>query len=388
MGIQQMMSEKSNPASIWRLTLGLALIGCGSSEQSADTGGSTSQSAAQGASADETSESPAVAAKKKRARDEVWEDEKGQKWFGNVPMDAFFDRPDEVAANTSPIGGQSVAVAQSETPMPAEAEKPGDSPPNNEPSPTEVVPVPENTATTVAGADAPAADAWESLIPTTILEEEVKSIRNFLQETVNSVGNYNSSMMMIPPKVATLAALAEVARLQKDSVSWKQDANYVRDLAGKMNASPLQRGAKDQKRLLELYESIADILNRSRPAGLDVPPETDSFSETAEMRSLMKRMEEAEKLMKTEIASAEALGTKKSMVAHEAAVLGVLAKIVTQPGYGYEEDAEFKGYANGIVQATQNLKDAAEGGDFSGFEAAMSGIATNCQNCHSKYKND
>ena len=387
-----MLSEKSFPAPIGRLTFSLAtfcvaLIGCGKSELSEETAVSTSQPAAHDESAAGPSETPVVAAGKRRARDEVWEDEKGQKWFGNVPMDVFFDRPDEVAANMTAIGDQPVAVAQSEATMPAEAEKPAGAPGKVESPPTEATPEPEKTAMEVAS-DAPAADAWESLIPTPILEEEVKSIRNFLQETVNSVGNYNSSMMMIPPKVATLAALAEVARQQKESVSWKADANYVRDLAGKMNSSPLQRGAKDQKRLQELFESIADILNRSKPAGLEAPPETDSFAETAEMRSLMKRMEEAEKLMKTEIASADALGSRKAMVAHEASVLGVLAKIVTQPGYGYEEDAEFKGYANGIVQATQNLKNASEGGDFSGFEAAMSGIATNCQNCHSKYKND
>jgi cytochrome c556 len=387
-----MLSEKSFPAPVGRLTFCLAtfsvaLTGCGRSEPSEETAVATSQPAAHDASATGLSETPAVAARKARARDEVWEDEKGQKWFGNVPMDVFFDRPDEVAANTTAIGNQPVAVAQSEAPMPAEGEKPADAPVKVESPPTEATPVAEKTAMAVVS-DAPEADGWESLIPTTILEEEVKSIRNFLQETVNSVGNYNSSMMMIPPKVATLAALAEVARQQKESVSWKADANYVRDLAGKMNSSPLQRGAKDQKRLQELFESIADILNRSKPAGLEAPPETDSFAETAEMRSLMKRMEEAEKLMKTEIASADALGSRKAMVAHEASVLGVLAKIVTQPGYGYEEDAEFKGYANGIVQATQNLKNASEGGDFSGFEAAMSGIATNCQNCHSKYKND
>jgi cytochrome c556 len=266
----------------------------------------------------------------------------------------------------------SAAATETETPQPA---------------PASTTPAPEKP-TESATTETAAADSWDALIPVAVLDEEIKNIRNFLQETVSSVGNYNSSMMMIPPKVATLAALAEVAHLQGQSVSWKDDAIYIRDLAGKMNSSPLQRGAKDQKRLQELFESIADILNRSKPAGLEAPPETDSFAETAEMRSLMKRMEEAEKLMKTEVGSADALTAKKAFVQHEAAVLGVLAKIVTQPGYGYEDDAEFKGFASGIVAATQSLQDAAEGGDFSGFEAAMSGIATNCQNCHSKYKND
>ncbi|MFN5798600.1 MAG: hypothetical protein ACK5AN_13820, partial [Planctomyces sp.] len=35
----------------------------------------------------------AAAPAKPRERNEVWTDEKGQKWFGNVPMDAFFDQP-------------------------------------------------------------------------------------------------------------------------------------------------------------------------------------------------------------------------------------------------------------------------------------------------------
>ncbi|MEN9556599.1 MAG: hypothetical protein RLZZ232_2885 [Planctomycetota bacterium] len=386
-----MMSEKSLPSSVLTLTFSLGLIGCGGGETASSPEAASAAQAMQQSSAptDTPATATTAAAEKQHARDEVWVDDKGQKWFGKVPMDAFFDKPYEVATNTAPIAGASQAVASAEPAMESasadsaaatETETP-------QPAPASTTPAPEKP-TESATTETAAADSWDALIPVAVLDEEIKNIRNFLQETVSSVGNYNSSMMMIPPKVATLAALAEVAHLQGQSVSWKDDAIYIRDLAGKMNSSPLQRGAKDQKRLQELFESIADILNRSKPAGLEAPPETDSFAETAEMRSLMKRMEEAEKLMKTEVGSADALTAKKAFVQHEAAVLGVLAKIVTQPGYGYEDDAEFKGFASGIVAATQSLKDAAEGGDFSGFEAAMSGIATNCQNCHSKYKND
>jgi soluble cytochrome b562 len=235
---------------------------------------------------------------------------------------------------------------------------------------------------------AAAADGWETLMPVATLDEEVKNIRNFFQENVSSVGSYNSSMMMIPPKVATLAALAEIARNSGESVSWKDDAAYVRDLAKKMNENPLQRGAKDQKRLQELFESVADILNRSKPSGLEEPPETDSFAEVADMRSLMKRMEEAEKILKTEVSSEDALGSKKTVVAHEAAILSTLANVVIQKGYGYEDDNEFTGYGKSIVEAAQSAKQAGDSGDYSGFEAAMSKVATTCQNCHSKYKND
>lgn len=363
------------------LTLVLTVSGC--------TGGSQSDApaAAQTASQSPSAENAADAAAstqppaRQRGRNEVWTDEKGQKWFGNVPMDAFFDQPWEVASNSTATGAPSAATEMAaEQPGEKTAETVAATTPPAEPAPTAA---PTSEAPAAAGA----ADSWDQLLPLADLDEEIKSIRNFLQETVSSVGNYNSSMMMIPPKVATLAALAEVARKRQESVSWKDDAAWVRDLAKKMNESPLQRGPKDQKRLQELFEGVSDIFNRSKPAGLEDPPEADSFAETAELRSLMKRMEDAEKNLKTEISSADALGSKKTMVQHEAAILAVLAKIATDPGYGYDED-EFRGYGGGVVEAAQGVRTAAEGGDFAGFEAAMSKVATSCQNCHSKYKND
>ena len=69
------------------------------------------------------------------------------------------------------------------------------------------------------------------------------------------------------------------------------------------------------------------------------------------MRLLMHRMDEAEKRMKTEAGTDSALTSRKDMVTHEAALMATIAKIVTLPGYGYEDDPKFKGYANDVVQA-------------------------------------
>jgi len=372
------------------LLMSLTLVTCGCTGSSQPSSAETPQTATDAPpTPDAQPAATAQAPAKPRGRNEVWTDEKGQKWFGNVPMDAFFEQPYEVASNTTAVGVPEAA--------PAAAAEMGDQAPTEQPAaavavttpPTEpATPTPTPTPPdTPAAPAATGGDSWDQLLPLADLDEEIKSIRNFLQETVSSVGNYNSSMMMIPPKVATLAALAEVARQRQESVSWKEDAAWVRDLAKKMNESPLQRGPKDQKRLQELFEGVSDIFNRSKPAGLEEPPAEDSFAESAELRSLMKRMEEAEKTLKTEIGSADALAGKKTMAQHEAAILAVLAKIATDKGYGYDDD-EFRGYGNAVVEAAQAIRSSAEGGDFSGFEAAMSKVATSCQNCHSKYKND
>jgi hypothetical protein len=326
----------------------------------------------------------------KHRRDEVWIDEKGQKWFGNVPMDAFFDNPYEVASDQTSIGGGSVQVASSNDA--GSAEKPavaavGDTP-EMAVGASAADPASGGNSSGEPAAAEPGADSWAGLISMATIDEEVKSIRNFMTENVQSVGTFNSSMLMIPPKAAALGALSEVVKEHSETVSWKDDAKYIRDLSKKINSAPLQRGAKDQKRVQELFEAISDTLNRSRPAGLEEPPETDSFAEVSEMRLLMMRMEDAEKKMKTEAGTESAMGSKKELILHEASMMAVMAKIVSTPGYGYGDDAKFTGYAGDVVNASLAIKAAAEANDFAAYESALTKIATTCSNCHSDYKND
>jgi len=371
----------SRPRRCWRgwaamSALGLLLTGCGGGSEPA----AEPAVAATDDGGEATPQPPTKAEVESRDRDEVWTDASGQKWFGRVPQDAFFDSPYEVATDQTLLAGGAgtTGVGPADTGagmgFAAEGETPGM---QADPAPAE----PEPAAAT---GDL----AWSELISAQVLDDEVKSVRNFLQENVTSVGNFNSSMLMIPPRAATLAALAELARMEPDGISWAEDAGYVRDLAGQINEAPLQRGAKDQRRVMGLYESVSDILNRSTPAGLEEPSAEVTFSDVAEMQLLMKRIESAETLMRTEIGSEDSLREKAEFLVHESSVLGTLTRIISMEGYGYGDDEEFVGYAQQIVNASGQLKDAAATGNFGGYEQAMSAISTACQSCHSVYKNN
>lgn len=334
----------------------------------------------------------APAVSQKRRRDEVWKDENGREWFGNVPMDAFFDQPYSVASDATPIGGSSAVVdaGKSGTTPEMPSESGGDSttvaatdgPPKTAPMSSTPPPDKPSTETPAGG------NEWSALMPIALLDEEAKSIRGFLRENLQSVGNYNSSMLMIPPKAATLAVLAGIAVEHPEKVAWKDDAKYVRDLAKKMNASTLQRGAKDQKRLSELFDALSATMDRSKPAGLDEPAESDGFAETAAMNLLMNRMEECQTRLKTEAGTEAAMTSRKDMVQLEASILGSLAKVITKPGYGYEDDDEFKGYANDVLNATAAMKTAADSGDFAAYESALTTVSTSCTKCHGKYRSE
>ena len=380
--------KQTRPIVAWNCRVALAVVlisfaGCGGSADSPATNiNSPNAGAASGGGTPTASDSEATgatgadgSAPVKHGRGEVWVDAKGQKWFGDVPLDAFFDQPYTVASDATPLGGTASTAVASNVNKPEISD-----------------PATPDTPAATTGAEVPATaaagDSFGEVISAAVLEDEIKNIRNFLNENLQSVGTFNSSMLMIPPKAATLGALAGVAMELPEAITWKEDASYIRNLAKQMNADTLRSGPKDQKRLLELYEAISDTLNRSRPASAEPLPESEGFAEVSEMRLLMHRMDEAEKRMKTEAGTDGAMNSKKDMVAHEAALMATFAKIVTLPGYGYEDDPKFKGYANDVVKAALAIKAAAESNDFATYELSLTKVSTTCSNCHSDYKND
>ena len=316
-----------------------------------------------------------------RRPNERWTDADGVEYLGNVPLDVFFDQPLEVASNGTPLKtgavvGSPVAdplgVSQSDASM-GTGSKAGMDTEGSKPA-------------NVAGMSK--ADDWAALLPAKNLLDEVNQIRNFMNSSLQSVGTYNNSMLSIPGKAAALAALAHIASEHSEQISWKEDAVYIRNLAKKMTETTLQRGKKDQGRLLLLFENIADILNRSRPAGLEEPSPDDSFSDVAEMGFLMARMADAERRMKNEAGNESGFASRKEMVRHEAMIMASLTKVIAKEEYGYGDDPEFVGYAQKVIEACDTIRDSADTGTFSAYDLALSRISTNCQECHSLYKNN
>jgi len=243
------------------------------------------------------------------------------------------------------------------------------------------------TSPTMSIAESLPSRVWDSILPADVLQSEVISIRNFLNQKLQSVGRYNSAVTMIPARAATVAVLAGIAMQHSGNISWKEDAGYIRDLAASMNKTPLQRGPADQRRLLGLFENLVDTLNRSRPGGLVAPDPDTPLSEVAEMGLVMKRMEESEHRLRTEV-NESSFETRTDLVVHEAAILSGLMHVMMSQSYGFSDDPEFKGFAQQILLSGQAMRDAADKGNFGEFELSLSRVAGTCQACHREYKSN
>ena len=372
LAVAEFTCRPKNPVAFAFATALMFLIGCGGGNAPAPAETQSAQPAIQSTTVTPPPASSDGISNRPRRQDERWKDANGVEYLGNVPLDVFFDQPYSVASDMTPLNGVAPTNGQSPPTVPA----------MDNGLPTSVTPSPDPPATVESGGQ-----TWDELMPMTVIDEEITSIRNFLNQSLQSVGSYNRAMLMVPPNAATVAVLSGIVMQHPEDISWKEDAIYIRDLAKKMNESTLMPGKKDQDRLLKLFESLADTLNRSRPADLDEPPADDDFAAVAEMRYVMMRMSQAETKLKTEV-NEGGFASKKDMVRHESAILGTMAKIVSLEEYGYGDDEEYVGYAQRIVQGAKAAINAAEGGDYNTYELALSKVSTACQECHAAFKNN
>ncbi len=353
------------------------VIGCGGSDAPPQANTPASGSAAP--SNDAPSSTATASTDRPHRQNERWTDANGVEYLGQVPLDVFFDQPYVVASDQTPLGGVANSVAE---PAAGGMSSTGVVPPQNGAPTEDSTSTEPPTAVAIAGAS-----GWEEMMPMETITSEINTVRNFLNESLQSVGAYNRSMLMVAPNAAALAVLSGIVMEHPGNVNWKEDAGYIRDIAKQMNAETLQLGKKDQDRLLRLFESMASVLDRSKPAGLKEPVATDTFADVAEMRLVMMRMAAAQKKMKTEAGSASSFESQKEMINHEASILGTMTHVVTLPGYGYEDDQEFVGYAKKIIDAAREVRNAADAGDFGTYELALTKVSTACQECHSQFKN-
>jgi len=284
----------------------------------------------------------------------------GKKWIGDVPRDIFFEDPLSVAADRRPVGGDGVAA----NPMTEPKTDPGETNPPNEP--------PETAS----------AGDWKSVIGIEPLKSEVKAIRNSLTGHLQNVGKFNTGLKEIPSAGATLAVLAAVAASHSDDVSWKKNAKFIRDLAGQMLSDNLARGRKSFDQVKTPFETIIEILDGGNPAELPESKDQAEFSDVADFGHLMQRIDRGFKWILGNARDEESYKEHAAKVRHEAAVMGVLARVIKEEGYGWSDDEDYVKHADTLLKACQTVKEAVAAENFADYDKAIGTIDQLCTQCH------
>ncbi len=295
----------------------------------------------------------------------------GPREIDGIPFDVFFDRPLEVASDSTTGASPGVAMTQ----------------------PVATTEATTETADNTTASETPAAAAvsWSTLISAESINDEVRFLRNEMQSRLTNMGAYKRSTLEIPVFGSSIAFFAEIAARHDGEISWKENAKYIRVLGTRI--SEVSSSAQGQTRnsydeVNNAFLTINEILNNNTPAELpEVEDEAPDFADFADMTYLMKRVERGQQWMQTNTGSESGFNDKAATAIRETAVLAAMSEAFKAEGYGYNEDEEFTGYLDILRDAGTGMKKAVEEKDFSKYDELRSQAGQQCTQCHSVYKN-
>lgn len=340
------------------LLVAIAISGCGGDEPAPKEKATKSPKST--STKTKSSQKKQSASKKSSSR-HVRTDADGKKWVGDIPYDVFFDDPLTVASNST-----SVAPANNgNTPAPSASESP---------------------APAGSGTAAGMTDDWKSVVSMEILEAEVKRIRNSMTGNLQAVSQYNAGYKELQIDGGTLAAVAAIIIEHPDSISWKEDAKYMRDLGTSIEEHAQKLGKKSFDATAIPYEQFLSILNRSKAPDIPEAEEKVPFADRADRGTLMRRLDNAFNTLKANVTTEAALEKEKETVLHESGILVALTKVIMHESYDLADDEDYLKLCQEMYDAGKSMEASVAGKDFDAYDSALSKILNSCTQCHTSYR--
>lgn len=286
--------------------------------------------------------------------------------IGDIPLDVWLENPigeskktgTAAPANTAEKPAETVAA---KTPMPAAA-------------PAEA-PKPASTGD------------WASVISLDDLQEETKKIRLELQDYLSAIGKYNAHYKDdIVAEGSVLSALAGIALVHPEKVSWKDHAAHVRDIAADMAKKSKGLGQKPFDETKKEFEKIDGLLSGNPPPDIGEATAETPLSEVVSRRGIMKRLQVSSDYLRANFQTEAALGKSGDDAAHTAAVVAALTKVIGAEGFGSADEDDYQGFVKALLDANMTMAKAARDKDFAAFSEANGKVVKICSECHNAYQ--
>ncbi len=289
-----------------------------------------------------------------------------------IPLDVFYDRPLQVAADKTT--GAAPAVA-STTPAATTDASPAKAPTDT--------PKPAATPAAAGG------DSWDKVVTVEALLEEMKATRNQFQQRLTNVQAYNGAQLEMPVFGTELVLLAEVAKRHPGEIRWKKDAKFIRTMGAevvKIASGADGKGKKAYDTINKNFLKVCELLDGNNPPELPDSPDDVSLEEVIDIKYLMKRLERAEETLKNNAATEANLEKNASLASRESVVYAIIGHIIKDKSFGYDSEDDYLKQADGMRDAGKGMQQAATGKNFAEFDALRNAASKRCSDCHMTYR--
>ena len=228
---------------------------------------------------------------------------------------------------------------------------------------------------------------WSKIVSEETLTDEIKDRKADVAAAVANPSDFKGGGYDRAREAFSSIALAfgVIAAYDQD-IRWKKDAATARDLFARVGVNCKvgtdQSHAESKARL----EDLGAMLDGGRPESKADRDEDFRWSQVAARPALMNRLETAEHVIGSGMASRGDFDRAVDRIRHDAEIVAMIGEAIQQPDFEYHDDDSFRGYAAAMRDAAGKVREACGKKDYEAARAAASDLKKSCDACHGDYR--
>lgn len=224
--------------------------------------------------------------------------------------------------------------------------------------------------------------AWSTLTDGATLEDEIKATAQLLQPPLASASAFSSGGYRdARDAFLLLSRLFQIAAEYDGDVRWAEAAAGAAARFAAAGEACTASDAAAYTAAVAAGEALQRLLRSS-----SLPPGESVSSQVNDLAPLMKRLQSAERDHLSRLLADEQAFRDRDAIAHEAAIVAVLARDAESADFEFGDDETYAEYAQELVDAAKALGAAARRGDYGSAQAAFSAMRQSCDACHADYR--
>jgi len=228
---------------------------------------------------------------------------------------------------------------------------------------------------------------WSQVVSAAVLEDEVKRLAAEVAADTRTASEFKSTgQKRLRPTFSTLAVVFGVIGQFDGPVRWQAEAPGLRDECARAARNLKAASEATLREAKSRGEELAALVRGERvevpAAEIEAP-----WAELVDRRALMSRLETAERdRLRPALANRATFAQQRGEVAHEAALLRLLAGVIRAEGFEYADDEAFREHADDFAARCRQLLAATEADDFEKARAALTELSKSCDRCHGDFR--
>lgn len=235
--------------------------------------------------------------------------------------------------------------------------------------------------------DSTVVKGWAAAITSSALENEVKSIKMTLDQTITNPGAFRGRGYQECRREFTVAAMVFGIIAEYDGdVRFKENAAGFRDALARTGRNCKVGTIQAYNESKQRRDDLQNVLSGSTYQGKEGDPDV-TWDKICDRSPLMQRLEVSlDKRLNPGTSSAAEFNKNLDELSHEAQVVAAMAMVLVREGM---EDGDYEDYQEFCEQMKQGAEDIVSGVKQKNYEAARKGAGTiskACSACHENYR--